>query len=237
MTPATGSGPGAITADGCSVEVYAALPAGVEPDVVAAAVAPPAWLLELGAGAGRVTHALIARGYQVVAVDDSPEMLARITGAETVVSSIEGLDLGRRFDGVLLCSHLVNSPEPQRDAFVATCARHVAGDGCVVIERHEPAWFDEAEAVTVEVGGVVMSLGEMIQAAAAFVIVQGAFNWLVDNYARVADWLSSVHRVVLLLDWLDGVAPTGGEAVAATDCGVAVAVTDERSAIAAKTGG
>jgi len=165
MTPAVGTGPGAITADGCSVDVYAALPAGVEPDVVAAAVPPPAWLLELGAGAGRVTHALIAQGFHVVAVDDSPEMLARITGAETVLASIEGLDLDRRFDGVLLCSHLINSPEPQRDAFIATCARHVASDGCVVIERHEPAWFDEAEAVTVEVGGVVMSLGEIAHPA------------------------------------------------------------------------
>ncbi len=165
MTPGAGTGPGAITADGCSVEVYAALPAGVEPDIVAAAVAPPASLLELGAGAGRVTHALIAQGYRIVAVDDSPEMLARITGAETVLSSIEGLDLGRRFDGVLLCSHLINSPAPQRDAFLATCARHVATNGCVVIERHEPAWFDEAEAVTVEVGGVVMSLGEIAHPA------------------------------------------------------------------------
>lgn len=49
-----------------------------------------------------------------------------------------------------------------------------------------------------------MTLGEVIQASAAFVIVQGAFNWVVDNYPRVADWLSSVNRVALLLDWLDG---------------------------------
>ena len=52
---------------------------------------------------------LLARGYSVVAVDDSPEMLAHIDTAETVVASIEGLDLRRRFDAVLLCSHLVNT--------------------------------------------------------------------------------------------------------------------------------
>lgn len=40
-----------------------------------------------------------------------------------------------------------------------------------------------------------MSLGEVTQAAAAFVIVQGAFNWLVDNYPRLADWASSANRV------------------------------------------
>ena len=48
-----------------------------------------------------------------------------------------------------------------------------------------------------------MSLGELTQAAAAFVVVQGAFNWLVDNYQRLADWRSSVHRVATLLLALD----------------------------------
>ena len=33
-----------------------------------------------------------------------------------------------------------------------------------------------------------MSLGQVMQAASAFTIVQGAFNWLVDNYPRLADW-------------------------------------------------
>jgi vitamin B12/bleomycin/antimicrobial peptide transport system ATP-binding/permease protein len=44
-----------------------------------------------------------------------------------------------------------------------------------------------------------MSLGEVAQAAAAFVIVQAALNWLVENYAAVADCLSSVNRVGSLL--------------------------------------
>jgi putative ATP-binding cassette transporter len=32
-----------------------------------------------------------------------------------------------------------------------------------------------------------MSLGELMQAASAFVSVQSAFSWLVDNYPRFAD--------------------------------------------------
>ncbi len=48
-----------------------------------------------------------------------------------------------------------------------------------------------------------MSLGELTQSAAAFVVVQGAFNWLVDNYQRFADWRSSAHRVATLLLALD----------------------------------
>jgi len=52
--------------------------------------------------------------------------------------------------------------------------------------------------------GGTMSLGEVTQAAGAFVIVQGAFNWLVDNYPRLADWTSSANRVGSLLESLDG---------------------------------
>lgn len=48
-----------------------------------------------------------------------------------------------------------------------------------------------------------MSLGELTQAAAAFVTVQGAFNWLLDNYQRLADWRSSAERVATLLVALD----------------------------------
>jgi ABC-type uncharacterized transport system fused permease/ATPase subunit len=48
-----------------------------------------------------------------------------------------------------------------------------------------------------------LSLGELTQSAAAFVVVQGAFNWLVDNYQRFSDWRSSAHRVATLLRALD----------------------------------
>jgi putative ATP-binding cassette transporter len=48
-----------------------------------------------------------------------------------------------------------------------------------------------------------MSLGEVAQAAAAFATVQGALNWFVDNFQRMADWKSSVNRVAILLLALD----------------------------------
>jgi putative ATP-binding cassette transporter len=49
-----------------------------------------------------------------------------------------------------------------------------------------------------------MSLGQVMQAASAFVTVQTAFNWLVDNYPRFADWSASARRVATLLVSLDG---------------------------------
>jgi putative ATP-binding cassette transporter len=49
-----------------------------------------------------------------------------------------------------------------------------------------------------------MTLGQIMQAASAFVIVQHAFNWIVDNYPRLADWTASARRVSTLLVALDG---------------------------------
>jgi len=48
-----------------------------------------------------------------------------------------------------------------------------------------------------------MTLGEVMQAASAFVIVQTAFNWLVENYPRLADWTASARRLASLLVSLD----------------------------------
>ena len=40
-----------------------------------------------------------------------------------------------------------------------------------------------------------MTLGALMQTAAAFVQVQVALNWLFDNYPRIAEWLASAGRV------------------------------------------
>jgi vitamin B12/bleomycin/antimicrobial peptide transport system ATP-binding/permease protein len=58
-----------------------------------------------------------------------------------------------------------------------------------------------------------MTLGEVMQAASAFAIVQSALNWLVDNYARLADWTASARRVAsleLALDALERAEIRGG---------------------------
>ena len=47
-----------------------------------------------------------------------------------------------------------------------------------------------------------MSLGALVQAAAAFVQVQVALNWLVENYVRLAEWYASVTRVEHLIQGL-----------------------------------
>lgn len=139
-----GSGPGDITPDGCAVDLYLRLPVDNEPDVIAAAAPPPATLLELGCGVGRVTRALAARGYAVTAVDESPAMLAHVTGARPVCGAIESLELGETFDVVLLSSFLVHAGDPAvRQALLRTCRRHLAAGGVVLIQREGAGWHDD----------------------------------------------------------------------------------------------
>ncbi|MEU5162870.1 class I SAM-dependent methyltransferase [Streptomyces sp. NPDC020875] len=150
-----GTGPGPITPDGCAVDMYARLPAGNEPDVIEAAVPPGASILELGSGAGRVTHPLIARGFAVTAVDESPDMLARISGARrTVHASIEELDLDERFDVVMLASFLVHTGDPAvRRGMLRTCRKHLKEGGRILIQREGADWHTNVPRERVDPSG------------------------------------------------------------------------------------
>jgi SAM-dependent methyltransferase len=195
----TGTGPGAITPDGCAVELYAMVPARGEPGIIDATAPPNASILELGCGAGRVTHPLIAMGHTVVGVDESPEMLAHVRGARTVPARIDGLDLGELFDVVVLASHLVNVPEDDLlAAFLATCARHVRDTGCVVIQRHPVTWFDTVvpsrrtapagdgvEAITYVLDGISRPTPDHIAATAEYLV--GDRRWTQTFVARRLD--------------------------------------------------
>jgi SAM-dependent methyltransferase len=141
-----GAGPGPITPDGCPVDLYAQLRANGEPELIDAAIPAASSILELGAGAGRITHPLVAFGHGVVAVDESPDMLAHIKGARTVCAPIEELSLGRTFDVVVLMSFLVEIPDDRLlRAFLRTCRSHVRDSGQVIIERHAPGWHDTVQ--------------------------------------------------------------------------------------------
>jgi SAM-dependent methyltransferase len=154
-----GTGPGAITPDGCAVEHYARLPVGNEPDVVSAAVPAGAHILELGSGVGRVTHALLERGFTVTAVDESPDMLERVRGARTICSPIEDLDLGETFDVVMLASFLVHTGDVEvRRGMLRTCARHVAKDGYVLIQREGEDYHTDVPRERVDPSGCTVRI-------------------------------------------------------------------------------
>ena len=160
-----GTGPGVITPDGCAVDFYAMLPDLGEAAIVHEAAGPGTSILELGSGAGRVTHPLTALGHPVVAVDESPEMLAYVRGAETVCARIQDLSLERRFGAVLLASHLINADDQSRRIFLDTCRRHVIDDGCVIVQQHSPSWFEAARDSEVSRHGVIMRLRDVSRPA------------------------------------------------------------------------
>jgi SAM-dependent methyltransferase len=123
--------------DGSPVAVYTRLPELGEGEVVALVVPAGGSVLELGCGAGRITRQLVRLGYRVTAVDESAQMLAHVRAAEPIQARIEGLELGRRFDAVLLASNLVNAEPSRRRSFLETCVRHA---GLVVVEGLPLGW-------------------------------------------------------------------------------------------------
>jgi SAM-dependent methyltransferase len=135
-----------LTADGSPVELYRLLKPLGEPELIQVALSPGSSILELGCGVGRITHPLLQMGFNVVAVDNSPDMLEFVEGAEKVAADIETLNLEREFDAVLLMSHFVNVPDASlRESLLATCRRHLAPHGVAIIQRHDPNWLESAE--------------------------------------------------------------------------------------------
>ncbi|MGH3076538.1 MAG: class I SAM-dependent methyltransferase, partial [Gaiellales bacterium] len=112
-------------------------------------------VLELAAGSGRVAVPLVSAGHAVVAVDHDPAMLDRARrrwaaegprqGAgtlELVEADLLGVDLGARFDLVILALNgllLMGSAERQASA-LAALARHLRpGRGRAVVDVSLPA--------------------------------------------------------------------------------------------------
>jgi len=134
-----------VARDGSPVAVYLALPS--EPDVsrIRSLVRGRKTILDLGCGPGRIANPLAAEGHTVVAVDDSPAMLAHVVGAETMLRDVSALHLDRRFDVVLALSHLINGRDRwHRLELLRVCREHLEEDGIVVVQRYRPDWVPAA---------------------------------------------------------------------------------------------
>ena len=94
-------------------------------------------ILDAGCGTGRVAIELARRGYGVVGVDVDRSMLdvARAKGPELEwhEHDLATLDLGRRFDAVVMAGNVLLFVVPGAEAaVVARCAAHVAPQGRLV---------------------------------------------------------------------------------------------------------
>jgi hypothetical protein len=100
--------------------------------------APP--VLYLGIGTGRLAVPLQAAGIEMVGVDSHPGMLARLRqrlpATELIQSRIEDLDLGRKFDLVVVPSNILCLVDRVRAA-----GNHVAAGGSLAFELTNPHWL------------------------------------------------------------------------------------------------
>lgn len=179
--------------DPTPVEVWAAMPALPAFGLLVDALQGNESILDLGCGTGRLANLLAGRGHDVVAVDSSREMLAHVDPrVRTVLADIRNLDLGERFDSVVLASNLVNTGiDAAREDFMATCARHAAPGGCVFIEHHPPEWIASVQAHERQVGAVTIRMSVLARAGNTFTAVQeyllGDRRWREHFTAAVVD--------------------------------------------------
>jgi putative ATP-binding cassette transporter len=85
-----------------------------------------------------------------------------------------------------------------------------------------------------------LTLGQVTQLAGAFIAVQGAISWVVDNFNRIAEWYASARRVMDIVDACDAAdalhsaaAGSGISRPTGTSAGVSlsgVSVSDPRGA-------
>jgi putative ATP-binding cassette transporter len=123
--------------------------------------------------------------YTLTRVRENGESIALLGGEEE-----ERNDLGRTFGNVLHQWALL-ARQYMRTTLVSHGSMLIAP--VVPVLLCAPKFLDGS-----------MTLGQVMQAASAFTIVQGAFGWLVDNYPRLADWNASARRVASLMMSIDG---------------------------------
>lgn len=101
------------------------------------ALAPPGPVLDLGCGAGEPIAAwLMAQGRAVTGVDFAAPMLARararLPEGEWVQADMRGLDLGRRFAGVLAWDSFFHLTIAEQRATIPRLAAHLSPGGALM---------------------------------------------------------------------------------------------------------
>ncbi|MEZ4463080.1 MAG: TetR family transcriptional regulator [bacterium] len=135
---------GALTGVAFDPDLYDRLHTGNDGDVAFYRrwCAGASGVLELGCGSGRILAALAADGHALVGVDLHPGMCARararVPGARIVEADMAEVDLGERFDRVLLpYNSLYCAPDDAGVvAVLARAAHHLRPEGRVIFDGY-----------------------------------------------------------------------------------------------------
>ena len=131
---------------------------------------------------------LARRGIEVVGVDADPSMIATARRLAPELTWIDGdmtdpsLDLGRRFDLVVMAGNVpLFTAEGSQSDLVAGCARHLAGDACLVAGFQLDRGYGLAD-YDDHCGRV------------GLVLVQRFATWSGDPFEPGGDYAVSIHR-------------------------------------------
>jgi SAM-dependent methyltransferase len=133
-----------VAPDGSPIDVYRRLPESGEAALIASLVPHRGSILDVGCGPGRIAGPLSALGFEVTGIDDSAAMIDALpAGVVGIVADARSVRLDRRFDAVLVLSHLLNDPDAG-PGFAATARAHVEAGGIVIGEVYPGDWQPEA---------------------------------------------------------------------------------------------
>ena len=146
----------------------------------------PASVMDAGCGTGRVAIELAARGIDVVGVDLDPAMLdhARLKAPalEWLEADLATVDVGRRFDVVVMAGNVMIFVAPQTEAaVVANMARHVGPGG------HLIAGFQLRQSFGV-------TAYDAAAAEAGLELVERFSTWEGAPWSPGGDYAVSIHR-------------------------------------------
>jgi SAM-dependent methyltransferase len=193
-----------IAPDGSPVAFYRRLPPDGEPEIIAALVPHGATILDLGSGPGRIAGPLSERGLHVTAVDNGAAMVAALPeGIEGIVADARSLRLGRRFDAVLLMSHLLNDPHDAL-AFAATAAAHVDPSGIVIGKVLPPDYEPAARIGQVSASGEAFV--ELLRAEVRDGVMDAEVRYGVDG----SEWRQAFTARILAQDALEALLREAG---------------------------
>jgi putative ATP-binding cassette transporter len=118
---------------------------------------------------------------------------------------------------------LIGGDEDERARLDATFGEVASRWIAVIGQQAKMTWIINGNAVLAPVIPLLigfpeylvgnLSLGELMQVATAFVQVQLALNWFVENSVRIAEWFASAQRVVGLSAALDDLEASLGSSV------------------------
>jgi SAM-dependent methyltransferase len=145
-------------------------------------------ILDAGCGTGRVAIELARRGFEVVGVDLDSSMLAAARAKAPELPFIQAdlatLDLGRRFEVVVMAGNVMIFVQPGTEAaVVASLARHLEPGGLLV------AGFQ------LHPGGFDLPSYDACCAAARLELTERYATWDRQPWRPGGDYAVSVHRL------------------------------------------